>query len=148
MENKKGQLIREATPRSGYPVEKDYWALLRKPLGENQDGEDAKIDSYSGQRYIYLKCNSKDAVAVFFDYLVGDEPTNMTVICDETNRDEFRYILGVTLLHIRNKISMNELREKWGDHDFFFEVVDSSEERSKFDNFQDLIDKIEAFISK
>ena len=45
-------------------------------------------------------------------------------------------------------IGLNELREKWGDHDFFFEVVDSSEERSKFDNFQDLIDKIEAFISK
>ena len=125
---------------------KKYWALLRKPICEITTNMDVKLESCLGQRYIYLKCDDKDAVAVFFDYNVGDVPNNIKIIRDETNRDEVRYIIGVTLLHIRNKISLDELRKDWGYQEFTFDVVDSSEERSKGDNFQGLIDEIETII--
>lgn len=127
---------------------KKYWALLRKPIRELTANKDVKLESYSGQRYIYLKCEDKDAVAVFFDYNVGDEPSNIKIIRDETHRDEIRYIIGFTLLHIRNKISLDELRKDWGYQEFTFEVVDSSEERSKGDDFQHLIKQVETIISK
>lgn len=127
---------------------KKYWALLRKPIRESTTNMDVKLETCLGQRYIYLKCDDKDAVAVFFDYNVGDEPSNIRIIRDETDRDEVRYIIGVTLLHIRNKISMDDLRKYWGYQEFTFDVVDSSEERSKGDDFQHLIKQVETIISK